>query len=33
MVITNAVEGYYSIFQRGMKDVYHIAPRKHLTVI
>ncbi|MGH6818669.1 MAG: IS1595 family transposase [Methylovirgula sp.] len=30
MVTTNAVEGYYSIFKRGMKGVYQHCAEKHL---
>jgi hypothetical protein len=30
MVHTNTVEGYYSIFKRGMKGVYQHCSEKHL---
>jgi len=30
MVHTNSVEGYYSIFKRGMKGVYQHCKEKHL---
>ena len=30
VVHTNTVEGYYSIFKRGMKGVYQHASRQHL---
>jgi len=30
VVTTNAVEGYYSIFKRGMKGVYQHCSEKHL---
>ena len=29
-ITTNAVEGYYSIFKRGMKGVYQHCKEKHL---
>jgi ISXO2 transposase-like protein len=29
-VHTNAVEGYFSIFKRGMRDVYQHCSEKHL---
>jgi hypothetical protein len=29
-VTTNTVEGYFSIFKRGMKGVYQHCPEKHL---
>ena len=30
MITTNTVEGYYSIFKRGMKGVYQHCKEKHL---
>ena len=30
VIHTNTVEGYYSIFKRGMKGVYQHCPEKHL---
>ena len=32
-VSTNTVEGYYSIFKRGMKGVYQHCSEQHLTAI
>jgi hypothetical protein len=29
-ITTNTVEGYYSIFKRGMKNVYQYCSEKHL---
>jgi hypothetical protein len=33
MISTNTVEGYYSIFKRGMKGVYQHCSEKHLQAI
>ena len=27
---TNTIEGYFSVFKRGMKGVYQLAPRQHM---